>query len=290
MKGLDYAWAPHPRVTAMQNNDVKFVVRYLSKDPSKNLTMAEAQKYAKVGIWSVVVWETKAKRALDGYQAGRNDAVTASRQATAAGMPKDRPIYFAVDFDVASTSQMNAVKAYFHGINDILPLKSIGVYAGIGPVKALHEAGLVTYLWQTLAWSRNRWYPYNHLEQYKVEVKFDGADVDINRSKRPDFGQWMPGNIVPKPSTPTAPAKTRVPVPSGAPTLKIGMTGPLVEQLQIALREWERDLFPGEDDIDGNFGPQTQRAVRAFQMASGLRQTGEYGTLLALFLSQALGR
>lgn len=63
---------------------------------------------------------------------------------------------------------------------------------------------------------------------------------------------------------------------SAAPcTLKKGMTGDDV-------RDMQRDLIAagysvGDDGADGDFGENTERAVKAFQACSGLDMDGEYG-------------
>src|SRR3954454_9683507 len=109
-EGIDYAFG-RPTMAALKSAGIKFVCRYLSHSPSKNLTAAEAKKLSDAGIWIVVVWETTAKRALDGYAAGAADARDALAQAQICGMPDDRPIYFAVDWD-ASAGQQGAINSY----------------------------------------------------------------------------------------------------------------------------------------------------------------------------------
>src|SRR5262245_1036236 len=95
--GVDYAWS-HPTPAALKAAGARFVCRYLSPDSTKNLSKTEAAALAAVGIWCVAVWESNAGRALAGTAAGTADAKTALAQATAAGMPSGRPIFFAVDF------------------------------------------------------------------------------------------------------------------------------------------------------------------------------------------------
>src|SRR4051794_9251695 len=64
------------------------------------------------------------------------------------------------------------------------------------------------------------------------------------------------------------------------PTLKRGSSGSDVQALQQRLS----DLGFDPNGIDGNFGPGTDKAVRAFQQAKGLGVDGRVGpaTLAAL--------
>jgi hypothetical protein len=182
-KGIDYAWSK-PSASWIKSQGYGFAMRYLSRDSSKDLSLGEANSLASYGIWMGVVWETSARRARDGYAAGRVDAARALAAARELEMPEDRPIYFAVDYD-ASTSE---VVGYFQGVVSYMGLARTGVYGGYNVVKGLDSAGLATWFWQTLAWSGGRWYAGNHIEQYEV-----GVSWDENRSKQDDFGQWMPG-------------------------------------------------------------------------------------------------
>lgn len=188
-EGVDYAWSK-PSASKLKDAGKVFACRYLSHDPSKDLTLAEANALASAGIWSVVVWETTASRATGTFTAGAEDAKLALQLANALGMPAGRPIYFAVDVDVAGA----AVKTYFQGVTSILGAARTGVYGGIKPVTYLAQQGLATWFWQTLAWSGGQWFTGNHIEQYAIEKTVAGvAGVDLNRSKQADYGQWMPG-------------------------------------------------------------------------------------------------
>lgn len=61
-------------------------------------------------------------------------------------------------------------------------------------------------------------------------------------------------------------------VPSSMPTLKIGATGENVEILQTKLNKKGYNLL-----VDGDFGPRTQNAVKAFQKASKIVVDGVVG-------------
>jgi hypothetical protein len=190
-EGLDYAFSK-PSVTALADLGVTFVCRYLSRSPSKNLVAAEARALSNAGIWIVVVWETTAKRALDGHAAGAADAQYALAQAQACGMPAGRPIYFAVDWD-ASSGQQAAINAYLDGAASVLGRDRVGVYSGYGPVSRTLTSGHAKWAWQTYAWSGGKWAAGAQLQQYSNGHTVDGADCDYDRATTSDYGQWRVG-------------------------------------------------------------------------------------------------
>ncbi len=69
------------------------------------------------------------------------------------------------------------------------------------------------------------------------------------------------------------------------PVLKPGSSGPDVQALQQRLS----DLGFDPNGIDGNFGPGTEKAVRAFQGAKGLGVDGKVGPATMAALQAALG-
>lgn len=189
--GIDYAWS-RPSVATMSENGVQFIARYLSNDPSKNLSRSEAESVNAAGIWCVVVWETTATRPLSGRSGGVADAERAQAQATAVGMPDDRPIYFAVDWD-ATTTQQPTIDAYMDGVASVVGRDRVGMYGGYGPISRAFDSGKITWGWQTYAWSGGKWDNRAHIQQYKNGVRLGGADVDYNRAMLDDYGQWKVG-------------------------------------------------------------------------------------------------
>lgn len=185
--GLDYAWgtispAEHKAVGS------SFACRYLSYDPSKNITPKEADELRGGGISIVLVWETTANRALSGFAGGQSDAMEARIQANTVGFPNNRPIFFAIDFD-ASESQQAAINEYFRGVANILGVSRTGVYGGYWPVKRLFDASLVKYGWQTYAWSGGMWEQRAKLRQYSNDHTVAGVGCDYNNTIDADFGQ-----------------------------------------------------------------------------------------------------
>ena len=90
----------------------------------------------------------------------------------------------------------------------------------------------------------------------------------------------------PAESKPAAPAKPKVTVPSGSPLLRKGSKGTRVKQLQQALIAAGHKL--PKYGADGDFGPETEAALRAFQKKHRLLVDGVYGPQSAKKLAAVL--
>jgi hypothetical protein len=182
MKGIDIAWA-RPDTDGIKATGAKWVARYFSDDPTKNLTADEVTAYTAAGLPVVTVWEYTAGAALEGRDKGVQDASQAYSQQKAVGLPKDMPIYFAVDTD----AEWPQAEQYFAGVASVIGVDYVGVYGGIKVIEGAHAAGY-KYLWQTSAWSNGQWSPYATIRQDGGTVLSGGADVDD--SEVADFGQY----------------------------------------------------------------------------------------------------
>jgi len=186
--GLDYAWHGRIDAGAMKRAGYEFVIRYLSRDRSKDLWPAERDQLLRAGLKLGLVWETTAARATEGYAAGLRDAKEAYPRAWDLGMPKHRPVFFAVDVDASGPQ----VRPYFEGVRDAFPAVPVGMYGGWTTVDYLHRHKLAGYLWQTIAWMYGRgWHPAAHIHQYDTRTNMvGGASCDLDRAVVPDYGCW----------------------------------------------------------------------------------------------------
>lgn len=191
-RGIDYAWA-HPDPQAIKDAGFDFVVRYYSRDPSKNLTRAEADALAAAGLWIVGNWEYSAQDALRGYDGGVADATAARQQADACGQPRTRPTYFSKDWDV-TPAQEPTVTQYDRGADSVLGVAQVGDYAGFYPLRVQRDAGVISWEWQPTAWSGGQWEPRVNIRQTGTEW-VGGVQVDVNEAWTADYGQWQPGRL-----------------------------------------------------------------------------------------------
>lgn len=182
--GIDYAYGAPP-ASKLKAAGVRFVIRYVSPDPAKNLTLAESLRLARQGIKRVVVWESTANRALEGIDAGIADAREALAQLAALHAPHDAAVYMAIDFDATGPD----VEPYFQGAKSVLGDR-LGAYGGDTPLTYLRDRHLVRYLWQTYAWSGGRWIEGAQLHQYDNGRTMFGTQVDFDHALTIDCGWW----------------------------------------------------------------------------------------------------
>lgn len=142
----DYAWQ-HPSPAAVRAAGYVGVMRYLSHDPSKDITAAEATVLHAEQLGIGLVFETTANRAGEGTAAGLADRKEAEPRAAALGYPRNCPVFYAVDYDAAPQT----ILPYFRGVHG--GGYPVGVYGSARVVAAVIGAGLATFGWQTEAWS-----------------------------------------------------------------------------------------------------------------------------------------
>lgn len=257
---VDYSWA-RPTPQLIRDSGYVGAVRYLSYDPSKNLSPIERDALFTAGLAVGLVWETTASRALGGGPAGAEDAAEAERQADALGWPGDRPLYYAVDFDAVAGGP---VTDYFHGATGAAR-RPVGIYGSYGIVEGIVGSGLVAWGWQAAAWSGGGQGTGGSIEGRRVSAHARlfqratpvlGGLCDANDVLRPDWGGWIPA---------TSPAELdavrRALDDASRQILKEGSQGDAVWWAQLLLN---RKLGPVLA-TDGIFGPRTSQAALAFQ-------------------------
>lgn len=187
--GLDWAWGTiSPK--ALRTVGASFACRYLSHDPTKDLSPGEARRLLKAGIHIVTVWESTGNRALEGHPAGVEDARAALAQLRNCFPSRAwvGAVYFAIDFDATGFD----VGGYFTGARSVLQPAgvAVGAYGGIRPLRHLLDQSLITHAWQTYAWSAGEWEPRAQLLQISNGHTVAGVSCDFDRAVKPDFGYW----------------------------------------------------------------------------------------------------
>lgn len=189
MEGVDYSGA-RPNPTCLYGKGKRFAGRYYGPGGSwKHATRAETQALLHAGLAVFALAEGDERDPLKGRPAGRAHAISADAAARQAGMPADRPIYFAVDFDM-TTAQSHAVGDYLAGCADEIGLDRVGVYGGIRTIDWAATVRAARWFFQTYAWSGGAVSRAAHVLQYRNRQTVCGGDVDLCRSLKVDFGQW----------------------------------------------------------------------------------------------------
>ena len=205
-KIIDRSW---DRTPASQVKAAGFsgVLRYLSHDAGKSLDAAEVADFAMAGLAIGVVWESYARRSLEGFAAGAQDAKDSVAQLAALGMPSNQVVYFAVDFDTTEAQQA-PIDDYLRGAASVIGVDRVGSYGSYYIVKRTHDNGTAKWFWQTLAWSGGQIYENNHIYQNGATAFGGGADQN---DAVDNWGQAGASSVTPAP----APAVTPAPAPSG---------------------------------------------------------------------------
>lgn len=220
-QGVDYSFA-RPGGAALAAAGKTFAMRYIASNDGKAVTTKEMDDLHANGLSVGFVFEMGASRALSDRPGGIIDGKRVLAALTALGIPVDRPVYFAVDFN-AAPSQFDTIDSYLVGAASTLGSARVGVY---GQAKLMdHCAGAksAAWFWQTYAWSGGVVSKNTHVLQYHNGQNINGA-VDLCRSYRADFGQWsgLPDSstgdtmISPAPTIPAKPQGGTVSIPKGA--------------------------------------------------------------------------
>ena len=232
IKGVDYSFA-RPSVESLVAAGVKHVGRYLWNEKyedgrtNKGLSRAEYDRLTTAGIKVWLIYEEDGKE-LVGFDAGVRVAKAAEAHRERLGLP-EQPIYFNVDYN-ASAEHMPAILDSLRGIASVIGLERTGLYAGYGPLKAAFDAGVITWGFQTYAWSGGKWDDRAHLQQWSNSQW--GGTVDFTRAVKPEYGQ----NPVaaPEPEVPSEPEPTPEVGPDFVSVPRVWIED-IIEQLQEIL-------------------------------------------------------
>lgn len=201
--GIDFAFNPHPGLTAIRASGASFVGRYVSPQGvndtnGKNLLAGECRALLGAGLSVIIYAEQYAARMREGRQAGIDDARHADAVTAALGM-KGIPIYFAADWDATPADQVG-INAYLDGAAGVIGRARTGIYGGLWPVRRALDAGKARYAVQTVAWSGGEWDSRANIRQM-LYVRVGGVQCDVLKATGTDYGQWpRPAAQPPKPA------------------------------------------------------------------------------------------
>lgn len=285
--GCDYSYA-RPAPSELYEVGYRFVMRYLSWEPGKNIGPGELQELHASGLAVGFVWEsTGVDAVLGGAGAGAQDGAEAGRLLNEMGVPSQVPIFWAFDTDDRAYDPaywQGQLKAYGDAF-----AHACGHFAfpyGSNRVIDFFQGG-----WQTEAWADNQGtavsshaYLYQRIRPTVMPIPDTDEDVLFN-----SYALYGPAYTPPRPPlpTPTPPPKpgpkpSPKPTPAPAPKPKADIVGlPVLKEGNVsqAVRNWQGLLCAAgrPTSIDGNFGPGTNAQTRSYQQAAKLVVDGEVG-------------
>lgn len=196
--GLDEDWSKvDPRTAAAQG--FHFVVGYISQDHTgKNITRSQIDALHAAGLDVALVFEYNPESARGGAYAGTQDATIAVRCAQQLGAPRGMTIYYAIDYNARSATEMAEITRYRVAAQAVTRAAGyeIGTYGGYYVCSFLAAHAFDGFLWQTSAWSSGQWEPSAVLRQVQNGIHVGSATVDRDEAMRPNFGQWRPDGSV----------------------------------------------------------------------------------------------
>lgn len=245
--GLDTSSSTVSALPALARAGYRWIGRYYSRNPRKNLTLDEAQTAARFGLSIVSVWEAAGDHLANfNPKQALADALDANRQADLCLQPRGAPIYFAVDFDPAP-AELDEILRYFRDVR-ASSLRPAGVYGSGLVCQTLLDQKMVEKCWLAgaLGWrgsrdflASNRWSIRQHLPAEGPV----GLSIDPDETQEEvEFGAWVPEGQ-------TAPVRDPAAVREAT------------RALQAALVPY--GYPPGE--IDGDPGPKTLTALAEFR-------------------------
>jgi len=196
VEGIDYSFA-RPSPTCLAKAGKQFAVRYTSVgDSQKNMTPDEVMALIRAGLALVTVHQEGTGDLLKGFQAGVSHAQWALKHAGPCGMPRGRPVYFALDQDPRgfSQEQWRSCQDFLDGAASVLGRTNVGVYGSFMAIERL-VPGWASWGWQTYAWSVGPVSGKAALYQYRNGQSLCGGEVDFDRALKDDYGQWGIGAI-----------------------------------------------------------------------------------------------
>jgi Domain of unknown function (DUF1906) len=200
---LDYSRG-YPPARAIRDAGYVGAVRYLPRSGATGVlpaTRAELADFAGAGLGMAFVHQHGDRgRTLRGAPAGLEDGEWVLTQLLQLDIPV-RCVYLANDFDTVP-SQWPAIRDYLQAAGRVLGAGVVGAYGEYDLLEYLFAAGVVSWGWQTYAWSRGHQYdsesrlPRAHLFQRLGQVIVAGVTCDVNDVLAPDWGAVDLGGMV----------------------------------------------------------------------------------------------
>lgn len=201
---IDFA-AGVPSAQAIKKAGHVGAVRYVSQPRpgaawmlGKPVTLKETRANAGLGLATASVYQFGKEETAD-WKQGAAGALVHAPQAialhVAAGGPKGKPIYVAIDDNPTRAQYENQIRPYLREFARLLKVSGyqMGIYANYYTIDWAVRDGLGTHYWQHDWGSNGLVHSRANIHQRAGrQATIDGVLVDINDVLKPDWGQWKP--------------------------------------------------------------------------------------------------
>lgn len=206
---IDYA-AGVPSAASIKNAGHLGAVRYVSQRRpgteswmvGKPVTLAETRAFEQNGLKTASVYQYGKAETAD-WKNGAAGAATHAPQAialhVAAGGPKNRPIYVAIDDNPSWSEYTTQIRPYLQAFNVALSAAGyqLGIYGNYNVIDWAIADGLGEFFWMHNWGSDGKIHPRTTIHQIRIDKDtLDGVGIDMNNVYADDWGQWTPGNAV----------------------------------------------------------------------------------------------
>lgn len=204
---IDYA-ANVPSAAAIKKAGHLGAVRYVSKRRpgtetwmlGKPVTLEETRSFAQQGMQTASVYQFGKAESAD-WKKGAAGAATHAPQAialhAAAGGPKNRPIYVAIDDNPTAAQYQNQIRPYLQAFKTALEAAGyqLGIYGNYNVIDWAIKDGLGEFFWMHNWGSNGKIHPRTTIHQIRIDKdEIEGIGIDLNNVYANDWGQWTPGS------------------------------------------------------------------------------------------------
>lgn len=216
-KVLDYS-AGVPSAASVKSRGYLGAVRYVSERrpgadwmKGKPVRIEETRDFAAQGLQTASVYQFGRAETADWLQGAAGAAIHAPQAIAihaAAGGPKGRPIYVAIDDNPTRAQYDSQIRPYLKAFKEALQGADLrlGVYGNYNTIEWATQDGLGEFFWMHDWGSGGKLHPRTTIHQVAGQRDtIDGIEADINDVFAADWGQWKPGQ---------APAPTQAQIPT----------------------------------------------------------------------------
>lgn len=255
--GFDCEGSSTRFLKAALNAGAGFQGSYYGGSPAKDLAKEWVAQAFSLGLPGMLSYFESRNNLISYFSTdqGKADAYQTYHQAQAVGQPTGTAIFPAIDLDASAALVQGAISQYWKAWNDELGGDYvIGVYGGGAACSFLMNEGYAKYsVLGAIGWRGGSAFlpKANIVQKPPTDIYHIGVEVDPLYAQTADCGLW---NL-------QGPVTISMPLPI---VVQNGTSGDVVRSVQAFLSV----------NVDGDCGPQTEAAIKAWQTRNSLYPNG----------------